>query len=350
MSRVIPIGIQYFETLRKDNLFYIDKTKFIKEWWLGRDPVTLITRPRRFGKTLMFDTVKTFFSPKLANRSDLFAGLEIWNDEHFRNIQGKIPVIFLSFAKINNNIYDEAVSRIKTTLASIYGTFSRVIDINTLSNAEKNFFLSLDDSMTDAKAQDSLHYLCKILTIQHNIKPIILLDEYDTPLQEAWLNGYWDELVSFMRGFLNSTFKTNPYLERGLMTGVTRISKESIFSDLNNLEVVTTTSDLYTDCFGFTEQEVFAAMDEYDLNNKSEVKRWYDGFIFGNQREIYNPWSIIYYIRKKKFAPYWAQVTSNDIINVLIARSNVKVKDDFTRLLNGKSITVQLDEDRKSVV
>ena len=344
MPRVIAIGKQDFLTLRQNNLFYIDKTKFIKEWWLGGDHATLLTRPRRFGKTLMLDTIKTFFSPEFAGRSDLFEGLEIWKDDELKILQGKIPVISLSFADIKEKTYAKTMEQIKGCLNALYDDFSQILDIHSFSERAKRQFDSVNESMNDTTAKTSLKYLGKYLVRQGYSKPIILLDEYDTPLQEAWSDGYWDELVDFMRGFLNSTFKTNPYLERGLMTGVTRISKESIFSDLNNLEVVTTTSDLYTDCFGFTEQEVFSAMDEYGLDNKTEVKWWYDGFIFGNQREIYNPWSIICYIKKKKFAPYWAQVTSNDIVNVLIAQSNSKVKDDFTRLLVGKSITVQLDE------
>ena len=345
MPRKITTGEQYFLTLRQNNLFYIDKSKFIKEWWLGLDRVTLITRPRRFGKTLMLDTVKTFFSPKFADRPDLFAGLEIWKDEEFRNLQGKIPVISLSFSRINDNNYDDIIARIKTALADIYGLFSPLIDINAIPDAEKEIFTSVRKYMTDDTAKDSLHYLCKYLTLQHNIKPIILLDEYDTPLQEAWFHGFWDKLVNFMRGFFNATFKDNPWLERGLITGITRVAKESIFSDMNNLKVVSVTSDLYADCFGFTEQEVFTAMDEYGLTNKEEVKQWYDGFIFGNKREIYNPWSIIGYLSEKRIATYWGNTSSNSLVGELIAKANVKVKDEFTQLLKGESIVTKLDEE-----
>ena len=344
MLRIVAKGKQNFSELRKNNCFYVDKTRFIKDWWNSQDDVTLITRPRRFGKTLMLDTVKTFFSPEFAGRSDLFDGLEIWKDEEFYKLHGTIPVIFVTFADIKECNYNDSISSIKEIIIRIYRYFARLLDKTKFSDWEKELFSSINDTTSDQKLKRSLCNLSECLTYRYGNKPIILLDEYDAPLQEAWVKGYWDELVDFMRGFLNSTFKTNPYLERGLLTGVTRISKESIFSDLNNLEVVTTTSDLYTDCFGFTEQEVFAAMDEYGLVNKAEVKWWYDGFIFGDQREIYNPWSIICYIRKKIFAPYWAQVTSNDIVNILIAQSNSKVKDDFARLLVGKSITVKLDE------
>ncbi|MBQ7456007.1 MAG: AAA family ATPase [Desulfovibrio sp.] len=344
MSRQLTPGTQSFEYLRQNNYFYVDKTKFIKDWWNSGINVTLITRPRRFGKTLMLDTVKTFFSPKFIGRSDLFEGLDVWKDEQFRNIQGKIPVIFLSFAKIDNDTYEETISRIKTTLASIYGSFTQYIDIDAIPLAEKEIFTSVHKSMTDDTAQDSLNYLCKFIATQHKIKPIILLDEYDTPLTEAWLNGYWDKLVGFLKGFFKATFKDNTWLERGLITGITRVAKESIFSGMNNLKVVSVKSDLYADCFGFTEQEVFAAMDEYGLQDKDTVKKWYNGFIFGTHKEIYNPWSIIEYLLEKRFDPYWAQTSSNSLVGELIARGDEKVKQEVESLLQGKEIVTPIDE------
>ena len=340
MLPIIARGKQNFVALRQNNCFYVDKTKFIRDWWIGRDCVTLITRPRRFGKTLMLDTVKTFFSPEFAGRSDLFLGLEIWKDEEFRNLQGKITVIFLSFSRINDTNYAEIIARIKTALADIYGSFSPLIDIKAISNAEKNIFTSVHEDMTDATAQDSLHYLCKFLTVQHNLKPIILLDEYDTPLQAAWLNGYWDQLVNFMRGFFNATFKDNPWLERGLLTGITRLANEPIYPDMNNLHAVGTTSNLYADCFGFTEQEVFSAMDEYGLTNKEEVKQWYDGFIFGNEREIYNPWDIINFLSTGELDTYWKDTSSNCLVAQLIRKGDITIKKDTALLLEGKSIIV----------
>ncbi|MBQ9536363.1 MAG: AAA family ATPase [Desulfovibrionaceae bacterium] len=344
MERVITTGEQNFSYLREHNYFYIDKTNFIKEWWLGGDRATLITRPRRFGKTLMLDTVKTFFSPEFAGRSDLFAGLEIWQDEELRKLQGTIPVIFLSFARINDDKYSDIIYRIKANLASIYGSFSSLIDVNAIPQSEKELFTSVHVSMSDAVAQDSLHYLCKFVTIQRKIKPIILLDEYDTPLHAAWMNKYWDQLVNFMRGFFNATFKDNPWIDRCLISGITQVAQESIFSDLNNLEVATITSELYTDCFGFTESEVFAAMDEYGLNAKEKVKQWYDGYIFGEQREIYNPWSIIKYLKRGKFDNYWANTSSNALVGELIAHGNIQIKKDIEILLQGQSIFTKLDE------
>ena len=170
-----------------------------------------------------------------------------------------------------------------------------------------------------------------------------MLDEYDAPLQAAWEQGYWKELVSFMQLFLISTFKTNPYLERGLITGITSFPTDSFFSSLNNLEVVSTTSNFYTDCFGFTEEEVFAAMDEYGLTDKAEVKQWYDGFIFGRTKGIYNPWSIINYLKKKEFVAYWANTSSNKIVGDLIAQASEDVQEETSDLLTGKSINIKMD-------
>ena len=174
---------------------------------------------------------------------------------------------------------------------------------------------------------------------------IILLDEYDTPMQEAYVNGFWDELVSFMRSMFNSTFKTNPYLERAIMTEITRVSKESIFSDLNNLEVVTATSEKYSDSFGFTETEVFKALDEFGMSDKKqEVKSWYDGFTFGNQTDIYNPWSILNYLDKKQLAAYWANSSSNSLVSKLLRESGKGAKQEFEQLMKGQCIEVEIDE------
>ena len=345
MSRTIAIGEQYFQNLRQHDLFYVDKTKFIEEWWNSRSPVTLITRPRRFGKTLMLDTVNTFFSQEFAGRSDLFEGLEIWKEEKFHKLQGRFPVIFLSFARINDDNYSDLISRIKTSLASIYGSFSRLIDIDAIPYAERGIFTSVHDSMTDDRAKDALHYLCKFIKDQHNIKPIILLDEYDTPFHAAWINKYWDKLINFMHGFFNATFKDNPYLERGLIIGITRVAKESIFSDMNNLDVVGTTSSNYTDCFGFTEQEVFSAMDQYGMTEKEKVRQWYDGFIFGRTKGIYNPWSIINYLKKQEFVAYWANTSSNKIVGEMIIQADEDVKEETMELLKGKSIEIMMEEE-----
>lgn len=237
----------------------------------------------------MLDTVRTFFSPEFAGQKDLFAGLEVWNNEQLRHVQGTIPVIFISFADIKGRNYQETVQQIKSLFVTIYNIFADQIDTSILQQTERAQFASVCNSMDDLTAQLSIRNLAHYLAKQTKTFPIILLDEYDTPLQEAWIKGFWDELVDFLRVFFNASFKTNEWIGRGLITGITRVSKESIFSDLNNVKVVSTTSNYYTDCFGFTEDEVFNAMDEYGLTDKDEVKKWYDGFIFGKNRAMYNP-------------------------------------------------------------
>ncbi len=345
MKKIIGIGNQDFETIRKQAYFYIDKTRFIKKWWEGGDSVTLITRPRRFGKTLTMSMVEAFFSVKYADRADLFEELRVWESEKFRRLQGTYPVLFLSFANIKETNYEMARRKICQVLVNLYQEFLFLADQEILGDKEKKFFESVSVDMDDMTATMALHQLSIYLARYYGKKVIILLDEYDTPMQEAYVNGYWSELVSFTRGLFNSTFKTNPYLERAIMTGITRVSKESIFSDLNNLEVVTTTSEKYGDCFGFTEEEVFAALDEYGLSDRrGDVKTWYDGFNFGNRRDIYNPWSILNYLDKKRFAPYWANSSSNSLAGKLIREGGKDLKTSFEELLKGGTVTAEIEE------
>ena len=345
MKKTVGIGHQDFEVIRKEHCFYIDKTPFIEKWWNEKDIVTLITRPRRFGKTLNMSMIETFFSTQYKDRGDLFDGLKIWERENFRKLQGTYPVIFISFADVKEISFSQARKKICSIIKTIYNQYRFLLEGNNLDESEKKDFRSVSDEMESYKASDSIKALSNYLSRYYGKKVIILLDEYDTPMQEAYVNGYWQELVAFTRSFFNSTFKTNPYLERAIMTGITRISKESIFPDLNNLEVVTTTSEKYEDYFGFTEEEVFAALDEYGLSDrKGEVKRWYDGFTFGKKADIYNPWSILNYLDKKQFAPYWANSSSNSLAGKLIREGSKDLKTSFQYLLTEKTVTTELDE------
>ena len=345
MAKVISIGNQSFESIRKDDCFYIDKTSFIKEWWENKDNVTLITRPRRFGKTLNMSMLECFFSNKYKDRGDLFEGLEIWNNEKYRKLQGTYPVIFLSFAGIKQVKYNETVIKIKDELIRIYNEYDYIMKSGIYNTNEKMQYQSVCVGMSDTVAQEALKNLSNYLSRYYGKKVIILLDEYDTPMQEAYVNGYWEELVAFTRSLFNSTFKTNPYLERAIMTGITRVSKESIFSDLNNLKVITVTSDEYSKCFGFTEDEVFAALEEQGLSSEKEkVKLWYDGFTFGESRDIYNPWSIINFLDEKKYKTYWADSSSNGLINSLVKTGSSYIKIMMETLLKGETIDVPIDE------
>lgn len=345
MKKTISIGIQGFSDLRERNCYFVDKTHFIKEWWESQDMVTLITRPRRFGKTLNMSMLECFFSNKYANRADLFAGLSIWKEEKYRQLQGTYPVLFLSFASVKAGNLEEAKAQVKGEIARVYRENKYLIDTDIFDNRERERYDNVVVSMDDVTAQDSLRNLAEWMEKYYGKKVIIFLDEYDTPMQEAYIQGYWDEFTSFVRSLFNATFKTNPYLERAIMTGITRVSKESIFSDLNNLRVVTTTSDLYADCFGFTEEEVFAALDEYEMSDKKdEVKQWYDGFTFGEYRDIYNPWSITNYLKEKKLRAYWAATSSNGLVSRLIRTASVDVKEKMEDLLKGQEIVVNFDE------
>ena len=345
MARTVSIGSQDFEKIRIKNIFYVDKTGFIKEWWEAEDDVTLITRPRRFGKTLNMSMLEKFFSVAYSGRTDLFEGLSIWKEEKYRKLQGSYPVISLSFAKVKETSYLSAKKMICQIITNLYNQYDFLLNSGKLNENEREFYGKISADMEDYIAVDSLNALSNFLMKYYGKKVIILLDEYDTPMQEAYVNGYWKELVAFTRSLFNSTFKTNPYMERAIMTGITRVSKESIFSDLNNLKVVTTTSGKYADSFGFTEEEVFAALEEYGLSDRRhQVKDWYDGFTFGKQTDIYNPWSIINFLDEGRVGAYWANTSANSLVGKLIREGSPEVKKTFEQLLQGESIRMEIDE------
>ena len=346
MPKTISIGTQDFAVFRENDYLYIDKTTFIQEWWESGDAVTLITRPRRFGKTLNMSMLDYFFSNKHAGRGDLFEGLEIWKEERFRELQGSYPVLFLSFAGVKHADYANTRKTLNTMLERLYAQYEWLMKEAIFSDAERDAFRRVSSDMDESTASLALNSLCEWLYRYYGKKVIVLLDEYDTPMQEAYVHGFWDELTAYIRALFNNTFKTNPYLERAVMTGITRVSKESIFSDLNNLNVVTTTSGEYATAFGFTEKEVFAAMEEQGVSEseKAKVKAWYDGFTFGAVKDIYNPWSVTMYLDKKKLDTYWANTSGNGLISKLIREGDKKVKTEFEKLLRGECIEAEIDE------
>ena len=316
------LGYQDFEEVRTKHIFYIDKTDLIREWWEYADKVTLITRPRRFGKTLNMSMMQCFFSNKYAGRSDLFEGLSIWEEKSsdgeykYRKLQGTFPVIFLSFANVKATTYAEMLFKITKVITDLYNKNDYLLEGNLLNEKERKYYQGIEPGMSSELVTDAIHSMAGFMQRYYGQKVIIILDEYDTPMQDAMsfalqkplVSGYWEETVSFFSGLFNSTFKTNEYLERGLITGITRVANvslcepsESIFTGMNNLDVVTTTSDKYATCFGFTEEEVFTALDNAGLGEqKQKVKRWYDGLTFGTCTDIYNPWSILSFINKRE--------------------------------------------------
>ena len=347
MKKTISIGAQDFAKLREQNCFYIDKTSFIREWWQNRDDVTLITRPRRFGKTLNMRMLECFFSNKYAGRGEeLFGDLEIWQDEELRAEQGQWPVIFLSFASVKAGNWEEAKHALLEQLAKPFSIHRELLTSDKILGEEQEFCRKSIMKVSPQDAPDSINRLCELLERHYGKKAIILLDEYDTPMQEAWISGYWDEIVSFTRMLFNNTFKTNPHLGRAVMTGITRVSKESIFSDLNNLAVVAITSEKYRTSFGFTEEEVFAAVDAqgFDPALKKEVKFWYDGFTFGSATDIYNPWSVTSFLESRKLDTWWADTSSNGLVSRLIQTGSQELKEDFEELLRGKPLKTVIDD------
>ena len=354
MQKVISIGKQNFVSLRENDCFYIDKTDLICKWWESKDEITLITRPRRFGKTLNMSMLNCFFSNQFTGREDLFKGLVVWKKEKYRKMQGTYPVIFLNFSAIKGSNYEDARDGIIMAINEAYSEHRYLLESNELTDGERKCFEELDyyaknPGIKKQVANDTIcnavKNLANCLSRYYKKKVIILLDEYDTPMQEAYLYGYWKEFTAFIRSLFNATFKTNPYLERAMMTGITRVSKESVFSDLNNLNVVTTTSTEYETCFGFSEEEVFQALEERGMNNQKKlVKSWYDGFVFGNTHDIYNPWSITNFLDKKQVRPYWADTSSNSMIDELIRKASTDIKEKMEELLQGKEIVVNFDE------
>ena len=291
------------------------------------------------------DMLEQFFSLKYVNRNGLFEGLSIWREEKYRELQGTYPVICLSFAGVKDTNFFDMRKTICQLIADEYARNTFLLEGESLTEQQKDTFRRKRVEMEDVDAVLSLNQLSEYLYRYYGRKVIILLDEYDTPMQEAYVNGFWGEMTVFFRKLFNSTFKTNPYLERAVMTGIIRVSKESIFSDLNNLTVVTTTSEAYADSFGFTEAEVWEALEEFGLSEKREaVKSWYDGFVFGSRRDIYNPWSILNYLKTEKFSAYWANTSSNSLASKLIREGNKETKVIMEDLLEGKPLHTEMDE------
>ena len=345
MPGTVAIGHQDFKQVIENNYFYIDKTNFIREWWENGDSVTLITRPRRFGKTLNMSMTEQFFSVRYAGRKDLFEQLDIWSEERYRELQGTYPVLSMSFADIKETTFSSARKAVCRNIQKLYNRYDFLLKSDLLNANEKELFCRVSPEMEDYIASDSIRALSDYVGRYYGKKPLILLDEYDTPMQEAYVHGYWQEIANFFRSLFNATFKTNLYFDRAILTGITRVSKESIFSDLNNLEVVTTTSSKYMDSFGFTQEEVSAALQELGLSNQeSGVRDWYDGFTFGTRTDLYNPWSIINFLDKKRLSAYWANTSSNRLVSKLIQEGSKDIKIVMEDLLEGGVLCTKLDE------
>ena len=347
LSAQVVIGYQDFEDFTCGQQFYVDKTHFITEWIREGTKITLITRPRRFGKTTLLSTVRMFFDPKYADHPEYFSKLRVWQDERSRSMFGSIPVISTSFGGCKGIDYKQSIRGMMGQLGTMYGHHEYLLDSPRLTGKDKELFEKTRWGLVYHETcyiEDAIRNLCKLLYKHFGVNPIVLIDEYDTPLIEAYTDGYWDEMITTCRQLFHNTLKENDYLGRAIITGVTKVSKNSLFSDLNNLLVATVTDDIYTDCCGFTEQEVMDALKCQNIDDMKKVKEMYDGFIIGHQKDIYNPWSILNYLDSQQYTTYWANTSANSLVAKLVREGNRNIKSKFEKLLCGECIWSEIDE------
>ncbi|MBQ1510034.1 MAG: AAA family ATPase [Selenomonadaceae bacterium] len=347
-KRPMPVGIEDFKKLIQREYYFVDKTRFIRELLDLQTEVTLITRPRRFGKTLTLSMLQYFFTLENAEENrELFRGLDIERaGEKYMQEQGTRPVVFLTLKEVRAGTFAEMRVILAEFLRNLYGQSQYLEHSEALSVQERQYFSAILNEACDmAKMKFALANLMKMMEKHHGRKPVLLLDEYDAPILSAWEKGYYEECIDFMRGFLGSALKTNPSLYFAILTGVTRVSKESIFSGLNNLKVCSVLSEAYCDIFGFTRQEAARLMEECGVGDKlPELKRWYDGYRFGSA-EIYNPWSVIRYIDEGcKFQPYWLNVSGNSILHVLLEHVDEDRRKELEGLMKEIPVEAVIDE------
>ena len=361
--RAVGIGIQDFEKIRSNNQFYVDKTSFIGEWYRKNDDITLITRPRRFGKTLTIDMMNCFFSTTYSGRSDLFDGLTVSRDPEIMALQGTVPTIVISFSGIKGETLDDFLIGLSGRIGQLFRRFSYLADTNFLTEEESALFTDLSRPLPDVpdpeldkkefskyiyKLTHSLQFLSSWLYKSCGKKPFIFMDEYDTPVQASYINQYYEKAIGILRNLFSETFKDNRWLGRALITGITRIAKESLFSEMNNLAVYSVISGGYDRIFGFTSPEMVAILDEFGLTGqKEQIRFWYDGFTIGDETEIYNPWSVINYLSRRPHPPedYWAQSGGIGLADHLLRRSGTSLKEGFVALLSGETILRRIRED-----
>ena len=342
--KLIPTGIENFKELIDNNYYYIDKTNFISN--IINEKVVLYTRPRRFGKTLNMSMLYYFFSIKEKENSYLFDGLNITNKKETLKHQNKYPTLFITLKDMKNNSYEKQLNRFKEVICLCAKNFLELLNSDRLLDSEKKLFQKyVDNEIQDNELESALFNISYYLYKHYHQKVIILIDEYDVPLQSAYQNNYYDEMVDFLRNIFSMVLKTNDALEKGIMTGCLRISKESIFTGLNNFSSYSILDSISNEYFGFTENEVKQLLKDYNLKDYiDEVKEWYDGYLFGNT-EIYNPWSTLMYIKNKtqtlSFKPvsFWANTSGNDLVVNYIRNGDRKLRQEFELLINGQVIS-----------
>ena len=335
-KKAVPVGIEDFERIVREDYYYVDKTQLIEELLINRAPLTLFTRPRRFGKTLNMSMIKYFFDVKNKEENKkLFENLKIYNSEYMSE-QGKYPVIFISLKDLKGDTWEECLKRLKLFIFDLYAEFEYIRE--KMNEWDKRKFEKVLYEKEDTDYIMSLKFLSDSLYKYYGEKVIILIDEYDAPIINAFDKGYYNEAVNFFQTFYSSALKTNNSLKYGVLTGITRIIKEGIFSGLNNLYVNTILSRDYSEYFGLLESEVVEMLDYFDMKYKiEEVREWYNGYIFG-ESEVYNPWSIVNYIREKEIKAYWANVSGNTLLENMLNHARESVYEDLKRFTDGESI------------
>ncbi|HBJ2623316.1 UNVERIFIED_ORG: AAA family ATPase [Clostridium botulinum] len=348
MKKNIQVGTSDFREIIKENYYFVDKSLLIKEFLENSAKVILTPRPRRFGKTLNMSMLKYFFDIENKDENkDLFKGLEIGNEEEIMKMQGAYPVIFLTFKNEKHLSFENLQDGIKSVMYNIYMDHYYLLESEKLSQFDKERFKEiLDRKGSIVEFSEALSNLMRYLNKHYNKKVIVLIDEYDVPIQESYLRGYYEEAIVLIRNILTAALKDNVYLEKSLVTGILRVAKESIFSGLNNIEVDSILGINFNDKFGFTEEQVINLLEYYNLSEKiDEVKKWYNGYIFGG-KIIYNPWSVLNYIKNNAmgFMPYWINSSSNDLIKRLLSNGNEDTKKNLEELIKGNSIKKIVDD------
>jgi len=338
----LPIGVDDYKKLIDNNKVYVDKTLLIKEFWQEDGEVVLVPRPRRFGKTLNLSMLKYFFekTDQKTSNSNLFKNTNIWKDPEYQALQGQYPVIFLTFKDIKASSWESAYEKFAIIISEECKRLLPNLAIEKVDASDVDIFNKLKTKQaSEGELAQSLRFLSRLLYEQTKKNVIVLIDEYDAPIIKAYLHNYYEKMIEFINDLLSAALKSNPTLQKGFLTGITRIAKKGIFSGLNHLSVYTILDTEYSDKFGFTQEEVDQLLKSYDLTDKrDEIKNWYDGYIFGNIN-VYNPWSLLKCIKHNgDFDTYWANTSNNDLIRDLIARSGQAIKDDIELLLQEKEI------------
>ena len=335
-KKAIPIGIENFEDIIKDNYYYVDKSMLIEDILVNRAAVTLFTRPRRFGKTLNMSMIKYFFDVRNKDENrKLFEGLKIFGSEYMRE-QGKYPVIFVSLKDLRADTWEDTFENLKSFISDLYAEFEDMREI--MNKRDKIKFDKIFYEEEKGDYETSLKLLSNYIYKYYGKKVIILIDEYDAPIINAFDKGYYNEAINFFQVFYSSALKTNDSLKYGILTGITRIIKEGIFSGLNNLKVDTILNKKYSEYFGLLENEVIKMLDYFEMKYKiEEVKEWYNGYIFGDKR-VYNPWSIINYVDNGEIKAYWANVSGNTLLENMLDQAGEDVYTDLKRFTDGESI------------